>query len=90
MKCSICGKEKELVYKSIYLKNGACKDCQKSYNLIVNHMSKAMPVVHEKEGVRVCKLDAFNKPIQERIYKNSAYKAYVQKYTSKIMGTYVD
>lgn len=89
-KCAICGKEKTLVYGSIYLKSGACNDCYNQALIISDWGNKAFEFeldYNSGDGLNHCIYkDAFGKTVWDKAYKKrgNMFRC-AQRQTAKIM-----
>ena len=86
MKCAVCGKEKMLVYASIYLKHGACNECYDKAKEIHKHMSKVLPVNSYAGEYIVKKLDESGKEVYAKHYKTNRWKKMVEDETRKLFN----
>ena len=94
MQCSVCGKQKPLIYTNIYLKNGCCADCYQQARLIYRWGEYAFDIVQDyqsKDGLyHLIFKDAFGKIVFDKAYKRKGnlYRALYMK-VSDIMDTFV-
>ena len=87
MKCAICGKEKTLVYASIYLKHGACNECYDKAKEIHEHMNKVLPVNGYAGKYTVKRLDESGKEVYAKHYKTTnRWKKMVEDETRKLFN----
>lgn len=83
MKCAICGKEKMLVYASMYLETGACMECYDEAKRICKHMEEVLPVSSEAGVYTVRRLDAFGHEIYRKQYKTKRFMKFIQDKTKQ-------
>lgn len=94
MQCSICGKQKPLIYTNIYLKNGCCADCYREAKLVYDWAQHVFTIVqnYQSEGSlwHLIYKDAFGDILFDKAYKRKGnlYRALRAK-VSRIMGTLV-
>lgn len=50
MQCSVCGKQKPLIYTNIYLKNGCCADCYQQARLIYRWGEYVFDKAYKRKG----------------------------------------
>lgn len=86
MKCAICGKEKPLVYASIYLKNGACNDCYGKAKAAVDIMEEIFPVESCAGEYTVKHLDILGRELYRKQYKTKRYIDFIQKKARDLLG----